>query len=180
MTTVDPGMMAEGNHFTAEEVKDFVGRSVKPLFVYGSLLVPAIVAHLVDNLDCPVDEDKIQSPTTAATLTGFRRFSRKNSIFPAVLDGFPASSVKGLVLFGLTSSQRGRIDGFEGGVYSRETNDVKIILASGKEEIIDADVYVWARGRSELQEFEEHTWSLDEFLKTDFCKQYLSRVSSGA
>lgn len=171
--------MVEGKNFTAEEVNGFVGRPVNPLFVYGSLMVPAIVANVIDKPGGGVSEGKIKSMMTPATLVGFQRFSIKNTIFPAVLDAFSGTSVEGLILFGLTSAQRGRIDNFEGGRYSREAHDVRITLASGKEEIIEADVYVWARDRSELKEQSEKVWSFEEFVKTGFCKEHLSQVSRG-
>lgn len=144
-----------------------------------SLMVPAIAAHVIDNSEDCMDEDRMNSLITPATLSGFQRFAIKNTIFPAVLDAFSGTLVEGLVLFGLTSAQRGRIDNFEGGRYSREAHDVRITLASGEEEIIEADVYVWARDPSELQEQEEKLWSLEEFLKTQFCKEHLSRASRG-
>ncbi len=171
--------MAEEKYFTAEEVNGFVGRPVNPLFVYGSLMIPAIVANVIDRPDGRMNEGIIKSMMTAATLGGFQRFAIKNTIFPAVLDAFSGTSVEGLILFGLTSAQRGRIDNFEGGRYSREAHDVRITLASGKEEIIEADVYVWARDRSELQEHKERVWSLEEFVQTEFCKEHLSRVCPG-
>ena len=171
--------MTKAKYFTAEEVDTFVNKLIKPLFVYGSLMIPAIVAHVIDGVSGPVDEDKIKSLITPATLHGFRRFGRKNCKFPAALDGFPGSSVRGLVLFGLTSGQRGRIDGYERGLYSRETHDVTITLESGEEHIIDADVYIWAGDRELLTESKGKVWSLDEFLETSFCKDYLSTISRG-
>lgn len=172
--------MAQEKYFTAEEVNGFVGGPVNPLFVYGSLMIPAIIANILDKPEDRMNKGKIKSMMTAATLCGFQRFVIKNTIFPAVLDALSGASVEGLILFGLTSAQRGRIDNVEAGRYSREAHDVRITLASGTEEIIEADVYVCARDRSELQERKEGTWNLEEFMQTESCKEHLSRVYPGS
>ena len=113
--------IAEAKQFPAGEVETYIKRVVKPLPVYNSLMVPAIVAHILEDIDGGMDEMTIRSLMTPATLHGFQRFTSKDSIFPVVLDGFPGFSAKGLGLFGLTPGQRGRIDHHERSLYPRET-----------------------------------------------------------
>ena len=164
--------MAEPECFRAQGVRNFTSNLIKPLFGYGSI-VPAIASHIIDGVDSPIDQDKTKSPTAPATLHGFRCFRRKDCCFPAVLDCFPGFLVRGLVPFGLTSSQRGRIGGFEKGLYSRETHEAMITLVSRGGTGIDADVYVWAGDRELFSETDGKGWSLDELLRTRFCREYL-------
>ena len=172
--------MFKEQYFTTEEIASFTSKPIKPLFVYGSLMVPAILSLAINITNDPINPQPSDTPSTPSTLAGFQRFLIKDSIFPAVLDGFPNSTVNGLVLFGLTSLQRGRIDNFEGGLYSRETWDVTITLASGEEVVIDADVYVWGRDSSLLEDPRDRVWDLDEFSKTEFCKGCVAAASKVA
>ena len=115
---------------------------------------------------------------TPATLYNFESFARKDFEHPAVLNGFRGSSVSGLVIFALTAAQQDCIGDFEGGLYSRETHNVKVQLISEEFRIIEADVYVWVGDRGQLYDPDEEAWSFEEFLENDYNRECLPIRSS--
>ena len=55
-----------------------------------------------------------------------------------------------------------------------ERHDVIITHESGEEMMIGADSHVWARDRELLLKSEKETWSLNEFLETPYCNEYIN------
>lgn len=78
------------------------------------------------------------------------------------------SSVRGTLVEGLTDGDLWRLDVFEGDQYTRERVRVKVLLQIGDEngdgngegEDIEAETYVWADDREDLEEGE---WNFAEF-----------------
>lgn len=72
----------------------------------------------------------------------------------------PQSWVDGYLLLLDTQVQRGKLDNFEGETYRVESVVVVVGSTEGREELVDADMYVWA-GDGEL--VSDLPWDLDRF-----------------
>jgi len=95
-----------------------------PLFVYGSLLHPEVLAALLGRV--PVTE--------AATARGWARRSLRHRPYPALVAA-PGESTDGLLLTELSAPERALLDDFEGTQYTVEPVVVRTA---------DGDVGAWA------------------------------------
>lgn len=103
---------------------------------------------------------------TPAKLPRHRVYAIKDRIFPGILDdGTEDDVADGMVIFGMAEAERQRFDRREGGWYSREERRVYIEMASGDEQVVQAHVYIWARGSEHLIDRDEKRWSLEEFVQ---------------
>lgn len=99
-----------------------------PLFVYGTLLVPAIWSAVTD---CP---DLASKP---ASLAGHRIAKVRGGDFPVITqDPSAKQPVPGRVIFSVPETAIQRLDAYEDGFYEREQVS---ILCEGTE--IEAEVY---------------------------------------
>lgn len=99
-----------------------------------------------------------------ARLDGYKRFSLHNRDYPAVVKHEPHSSVDGYLLILDTTSQRRKLDDFEGEIYKPVPVDVTILDSDKRpqNETVEADVYLWA-GDDDL--LAEDPWELEVFEK---------------
>lgn len=82
----------------------------EPLFAYGTLQFPAIIAAVTG-----------RTPTgMRAVLDGYARFSVHDQPFPGIVPS-EAHQVEGILYTDVTSAERQRVDIFEGEPYHRET-----------------------------------------------------------
>ncbi|MCT2593592.1 gamma-glutamylcyclotransferase [Streptomyces sp. N2-109] len=120
------------------------------LFVYGTLRFPEVLEALLGR----VPE---HSPAEAA---GWRAAALQEHVFPGLV---PAASttVRGVLLLGLTAEDRRRLDAFEGDAYALRS----ITLADGRQ----ARAYVW------LGEVLPEDWDADTFAHRDLAA-YTARL----
>ena len=150
----------------------------KPLFVYGSLMLPSQVARVLGNGSLT---PTIAARMTPATLSYHERLAVHGCPFPAVVASVSADPavrpkrVEGLLLCGLSERQRNMIDYYEGGLYVSVPASVEIevveedsagnAVESQREMImVDAVVYIWKGTRAELVEATEREWELQGWL----------------
>jgi len=126
------------------------------IFVYGTLLSPAILEKLTRKL----------LKTSPAVLPGYKRFCVKDVDYPAIIrvDG---SKTNGLIIEKADDSTLAVLSFYEGDEY--EIRKV-IVLLNGKPE--EALTFVWVKG-NELLDDEE--WDFQHFEKT-FLEHYLEVV----
>lgn len=143
--------VASENYLTAERIERFPGR---PLFVYGSLMLPYFLAEKMNDSDTPVtnlDAAKVALSMTPAGLSGFRQLKEADDSIVAITNEKASSSdlVAGSVVFGVTDRQVQCLDRYHEGKYSREPVDVQIHVLckpNGDElEVRPASVstYIW-------------------------------------
>ncbi|KAF9506108.1 hypothetical protein BS47DRAFT_1399766 [Hydnum rufescens UP504] len=122
--------------------------SVRPMFVYGSLMAPSFLAWVITG--DPARTDVVEPLSTPACLHGpYFRSSVYGADYPALVslsDGLAGiapdtGGVHGILLQHLTRSQRAKIDKFEGETY--KVSSIMVTIESSGEEV-DADVYMWA------------------------------------
>lgn len=144
--------VASDNYLTAERIERFSGR---PLFVYGSLMLPYFLAEKINDSDTPVtkvEAAEVALSMTPAGLSGFRQLKEADDSIVAITNEKARSTdvVAGLVVFGVTDRQVQCLDRYHEGKYSREPVHVQIHVLSktnGEElELRPASVstYIWS------------------------------------
>ena len=103
--------------------------SSQTLFVYGTLLFPAIMRRVVGRV----------LPSEPAVLRGYRRRRVRNEVYPGVLPSL-GSNVKGKLCRGLDGATLCLLDAFEGPEFERRR--VQVMTAGG---LRGAFVYVLTR-----------------------------------
>ena len=101
----------------------------KPLFVYGTLRDPDILASLLDRALSP-------HQATEAYAAGFAAVHYPGRVYPALVPA-PEGAAPGLILSDLTPGELAILDAFEGDEYRRDA--IAVHTASG---MIDAQVYL--------------------------------------
>lgn len=117
------------------------------LFVYGTLLLPAVIETLIDRIPSWLP----------ATLHGYRRYRLTGKVFPAIA-AEPTARVDGLIYRGLDHEERRSLDAFESNIYNRQRVQARTAL----DEIVSADVYVLGDDHAGLLQ-RAPAWSLEEF-----------------
>lgn len=117
------------------------------LFVYGTLLLPAVIEALIGRVPRRLP----------ATLPDYRRYRLTDEVFPAIAIE-PAAQVDGLVYRDLDDRELMIIDAFESSIYTRQ----RIQAQTGPGEIVIADAYVLADDHTRLLR-RAPAWSLEEF-----------------
>lgn len=144
--------VASDNYLTAGRIERFPGR---PLFVYGSLMLPYFLAEKMNDSDTPVTKRaaaKVALSMTPGGLHGFRQLKEADGSIVAITNerACPTEVVAGLVVFGVTDGQVRCLDRYHEGKYSREPVHVQIRVrskADGEElELRPAWVstYIWS------------------------------------
>ncbi|MCJ1391100.1 hypothetical protein MMC18_003962 [Xylographa bjoerkii] len=162
-------LKALANRFSPTQLTYLTVGKKKPLLVYGSLMLPLQIAHIIGDLE---SADQIASQMTPATLYHHERRAVKDALFPAVVAApaeylwDPLKEVKGLLVFDLTDSQQSDLDRYECGLYNLMPVEVWIEVVDELDAriVVDAEVYVWAGSRDELLEVEEKVWTIEEYL----------------
>lgn len=107
--------------------------------------------------------ESISSLARPARVYGYKRFSLHNRDYPAAIEHDPQSSVDGYLLTLDTTSQRRKLDDFEGEIYQPTRVSVEILGPEGEpSEMLEADMYVW-NGEPDLVSSE--SWDLETFVK---------------
>lgn len=126
-----------------------------PLFAYGSLTFPKIIAQLLER----------EPETVPARVEGFQRVRVRDKVYPGLVaaDG---GSVEGMLLTDLLSAERDLLDAFEDDFYRRES--VSTLLADGSK--AKATTYVIPAENASFATAE--TWDRDGFYE-DYGQRYL-------
>ncbi|KAI1119772.1 AIG2-like protein [Nemania abortiva] len=136
----------------------------RPLFIYGTLrALPLLAWALTGDASNISAVSKLVQP---AIIHGYARFSLRNCDYPAVVKHKPQSSVDGYLLILGTTSQRKKLDDFEGETYRLKSVAVTVLDCDGdshkQKEQIEADIYVWAGDTDALI---DTPWELESFEK---------------
>lgn len=116
-----------------------------PLFVYGTLMAPAVLAALLGR----VPERK------SAVLHGYRRYAVKGACYPAIISDAHAA-VHGLMFLDLTPEENRILDAYEGEEYVRTAVRLRVEGAD-----VVANCYVWQHHLAER--LAPVDWDLNEF-----------------
>ncbi|KAI2471367.1 hypothetical protein F4781DRAFT_122263 [Annulohypoxylon bovei var. microspora] len=132
----------------------------RPVFLYGTLRAKSLLAWALtgDASDVSLASQLIQP----AKVYGHARFALKYRDYPAAVKHAPSSSIDGYLFIPETTSQRKKLDDFEGEAYKPAPVDVIVFDSNGspREETVGADMYLWA-GDEELLTAEP--WVLEVF-----------------
>ncbi len=138
------------------------------VFVYGTLLVPAMMETVVGR--------RLES--TLATLQGYCRSGLTGCYYPGIVPAV-GTQVAGLVYHGVEDQELERLDFFEGPEYQRQT----VQLVGQGDQPVAADTYVLAPAEQsrltgvdwDVEPF--RTQHLEEFLEV--ARQTMRRYSTG-
>lgn len=119
------------------------------------------------------DEKDLVHRMTPALITHHKRLAVKSSPFCALVDQRTAQdTVEGILIFGLTAKELGRLDRYEAGMFSREEVNVQITVHDPSTEttltIQDrvAEAYLWAGSADKLVPPAQAEWTLQQFVLT--------------
>uniref|UniRef100_A0A1J3FII2 Putative gamma-glutamylcyclotransferase n=1 Tax=Noccaea caerulescens TaxID=107243 RepID=A0A1J3FII2_NOCCA len=99
------------------------------VFVYGSILEPAVAAVILDRTP----------DTVPAILHGYHRYKLKGRSHPCIVP-LESGKVKGLVMTGLSDAELNKLDVAEGSLYERVTVEV---VRTDNSEKMKVETYVW-------------------------------------
>ncbi|MCJ1429366.1 hypothetical protein MMC29_007280 [Sticta canariensis] len=164
---------AKRNIFTLDQIEQATDDNTKALFVYGSLMFPGLAVRRIMDTVADEDEHNFIRRMTPAFITHHTRLAVKDTPFCALVDqGTADDKVEGLVIFGITAEEIGRIDRYEGGMYSREEVDV-VIPAYERPDLTGhmlveckAWTYIWAGWGDQLVPASEAEWRREDFILT--------------
>ncbi|KAH8912920.1 hypothetical protein BR93DRAFT_872735 [Coniochaeta sp. PMI_546] len=139
-----------------------MSRSPKPLFIYGTLRALPLLAWALTGEATQVDA--IKGMLHKATVSGYRRCALHGCDYPAAIKD-ENSSIDGYVLLLETTSQRKKLDDFEGEVYKVIPVTASIAKDSEddkqEEETIEVDMYVWD---GDMTNVSPEPWELELFI----------------
>jgi gamma-glutamylcyclotransferase (GGCT)/AIG2-like uncharacterized protein YtfP len=115
------------------------------LFVYGTLMVPAVMRGVCGYTDVGMP----------AQLRGYRRRLIRGEVYPGIVSD-PAETVEGLVYHGVTSQQIALLDAFESDFYER-----RVVSVSTRGTDLSAEAYVLHEAHLAL--LSDRPWSLSQF-----------------
>ncbi|KAM0418723.1 hypothetical protein ACHAPT_012321 [Fusarium lateritium] len=129
----------------------------RPLFVYGTLRALPFLAWALTG---DTSNTSVVAPLAhPAKVHGYARYAVKHSDCPAVVrHSDETSTVDGYLLVLETTSQRKKLDDFEGEAY--KVTAVSVELEDGS--MVDGDMYVWDGDMSAVS---TEPWELDTFVK---------------
>lgn len=133
---------------------------MKPLFVYGTLLVDDIISLLIGRV--PVQEE--------AVLEDFCCYYVQGATFPGITP-FEGGQVNGQLLMDLSLEELSRLDDYEDVFYIRRQVDVNSF-----DQTIEAHAYVVEASASSV--LSDRQWTLEEFRRLHFTS-YLERMRGG-
>ncbi|KAL2021897.1 hypothetical protein VTK56DRAFT_6492 [Thermocarpiscus australiensis] len=134
----------------------------RPLFIYGTLCALPLLAWAMTGDATKVDE--VRPLLRKAAVHGYKRCSLHGRDYPAAIRD-TGSSVDGYLLTPKTTSQRRKLDDFEGETYKITPVTVTILDDDGQPtgDNIEADMYVWDRDSDAVSL--EDSWDLDTFVR---------------
>ena len=167
-----------GNRYSTSRIQAFDNaiNAPRPLFVYGTLMLPMILANVL----CPSDlyqgrtddimlcASQLADVMIPAKLHGrYARLCIKDTDIPALVDDrIEKTTICGMVIFNLSFAAQGRIDRYEGLNYVREAVEIEVTCLEGHELIIEADTYFFVQGIHHLHTADEKTWDLASFVRS--------------
>ncbi|EPE05632.1 aig2 family protein [Ophiostoma piceae UAMH 11346] len=131
----------------------------RPLFIYGTLCAKPLLAWAMTGSAENVSQ--VEPLLQPAKVVGYKRVAVLGCDYPAVIQD-EKSVVEGYFLRPRTTSERKKLDDFEGEVYKPVVVAVEIQTASTLEHAT-ADMYVWD---SDMDKLSAEPWDLQEFIKT--------------
>jgi hypothetical protein len=134
-----------------------------PYFFYGAGVFPNLLGKVLGE---PATKTLI-SRMTPAYIQCAKRLAVRDKPYPALVrtdDEYDV--VPGMLVFGISGSQRAQIQQFEGGQFERVAGDVTFELADGRIADTRVGVYVWNSDLSTLVPEQERVWTMEEILKS--------------
>lgn len=131
----------------------------RPLFVYGTLCAKPLLAWATTG-DAS-NTASISQIARPARVDGYARFAIHHRDYPAAVkrDG---ASVQGYLLDLETTSQRKKLDDFEGEAYKPTAVSVAVSRDGQPDEIVEADMYLWD---GEMDCVSSEPWDLEVFIR---------------
>ncbi|KAK4648511.1 uncharacterized protein QC761_110775 [Podospora bellae-mahoneyi] len=151
----------------------------KPLFVYGTLCAPELLAMLLRESDeTAPDVDKILPMLQPATVKGYERrslyFGSGYAQQPAAIASKdPNASIQGCLLTLATTSQRRKLDNFEGEGEAYKCVPVQVYIAT--DQSVAADMYLW---NGPMEKISPDPWDFAAFVKNGL-QDFFLNVSEG-
>lgn len=164
---------AERNILTLDQIDQAAEVNTEALFVYGSLMFPGLAVRRIMGTVADEDEHHFIRRMTPAFITYHTRLAVRDSPFCALVDqGTEDDRVDGFVIFGITAKEIGRIDRYEGGMYSRE--EVEVVISAYERPdmtepmLVERKVwtYMWAGTEDQLVPASEAEWRREDFILT--------------
>jgi len=110
---------------------------VQPIFVYGTLMAPPLLAWVLTGSS--ENTTSVLSRRKRAHISGFRRHPVRGSDYPALVRT-KGSIVDGFLVFPKDQAEWNKLDNFEGEAYDRI-----LVCAVGEDGVeFEAYVYLWA------------------------------------
>ncbi|KAI1171887.1 AIG2-like protein [Nemania sp. FL0916] len=136
----------------------------EPIFLYGTLCsVPLLAWALTGDSSKVYDVARLLQP---AKVYGYARVAVKHGDYPAAIKHEQDSEIDGFLLTPETTSQRKKLDDFEGEAYKAESVTVTVLDSNGAHQtpigFVEADIYLWAESMDELT---DEPWELATFEK---------------
>ncbi|KAF4991869.1 hypothetical protein FDECE_13896 [Fusarium decemcellulare] len=129
----------------------------RPVFIYGTLRVPNLLAWVLTHDFSNITA--VQAISRPGKVYGYARYSIHDCDYPAAVKHHnPSSFVDGFLLDLETTSQRQKLDDFEGDQY--KAAPVTVVLDTG--ETVEADMYVWDDDEDALTSL---PWDLNWFIR---------------
>jgi hypothetical protein len=146
-----------------------------PYFVLGSFMFPATLRAVTTSWTL---RDLAMS-MCPATVRGYQRRCVPWAQWPAVLPAPSevAAEIKGMLVFGITESQRSRIHAFEGGMFDLKRVEVEVELSNGEIWKHEAGMYVWNKGE-EILNGPEKAWSPSMLMTSEWHQRNIERASA--
>lgn len=136
----------------------------KPLFVYGTLRALPLLAWALTGEATQVDA--IKGMLHKATVSGYKRCALHGCDYPAAVKD-ESSSIDGYVLLLETTSQRRKLDDFEGESYKVTPVTASIERSEDdndkEEDTIEVDMYIWD---GDMTQVSTEPWELERFIRT--------------
>lgn len=161
-------LLALTNRFTKEQVRRFIPHPALnfnyplPYFVGGSFMFPATFRTLTDDMSLRQAAQNM----CPATLKGYERRCIKGKEYPAIVKSDRGDAVlHGMIVFGISASQRYKIHRLESGVGHLEHSTAQLELQDGSVWNHRVVLYVWdASSEDQLVSRTGKEWSPDMLL----------------
>ncbi|KAF1957976.1 hypothetical protein CC80DRAFT_503514 [Byssothecium circinans] len=154
--------LALNNKWTKQEIYRNIS-SETPFFVYDSLLLPWVLATVLDPNRTTQGFEEAARHATRATLHKHFRVVISLDQTPTVVKSKSEATVDGMLVGGLTAEMAARIDGYtRSGQLRKELEEVEIETSQGEKIYVAAYVYVW---KASTKLLEAKDWSPLEYMR---------------
>ncbi|KAM7189339.1 hypothetical protein V8F33_010118 [Rhypophila sp. PSN 637] len=152
--------------------------STLPIFVLGAFIFPAVVWSVIRDLQL----GKVACCITPARIKGYKKCAVRHGTFPAAFPSAePDAEIQGMVIFGMDSRRRKRLERFQNGMYDLQRGMVEIVSAEGtvvKHEVV---LYVWNGPSSKLVipgegEGGGGKWSASRMMRDPWARGIIERM----